>query len=55
MKGDYMEIIIGYLLGAFVLVLFFVSLFKMVSNRMKNSTNERINNLEKRIEDVENK
>ncbi len=53
-----MEIIIGYLLGAFVLVLFFISLFKMVSNRMNNSnneTNERINNLEKRIDDVENK
>ena len=53
-----MEIIVGYLLGAFVLVLFFISLFKMVSSRMKNSnseTNERINNLEKRIEDVENK
>ncbi len=53
-----MEIIIGYLLGAFVLVLFFISLFIMVYKRMKNSnneTNERINNLEKRLEDVENK
>jgi uncharacterized membrane protein len=53
------EIIIGYLLGAFVVVLFFISLFKIVSNRMKssnnNETNERINNLEKRIEEVENK
>ncbi len=53
-----MEIIIGYLLGAFVIVLLFISLFKMLSSRMKNSiteTNERITNLEKRIEDVENK
>lgn len=53
-----MEIIIGYFLGAFVLVLFIISLFKMVSNRMKNSNselNERVNNLEQRLEDLENK
>ncbi|MDC3418398.1 hypothetical protein [Aquibacillus salsiterrae] len=53
-----MEIIIGYFLGAFVLVLLFISLFKMASNRMTNSKrelNERIDNLERRIKDLDNK
>ena len=53
-----MEIIIGYFLGVFVLVIFFISLFKMVSNRMKNAKselNEKVDNLDKRLEKLENK
>ncbi|MFD2656651.1 hypothetical protein [Gracilibacillus thailandensis] len=53
-----MEIIIGYFLGAVVLVLFLISLMKMISTRI-NTTNrelmQRIDHLEERIEDLENK
>ncbi|WP_163580561.1 hypothetical protein [Gracilibacillus saliphilus] len=53
-----MEIIIGYFLGAVVLVLFLISLIKMISNRINTTNSElmqRIDHLEKRIEDLENK
>jgi hypothetical protein len=51
-----MEIIIGYILGFTVIGLFLISLVNIVSNRIKNSRNEltiRINNLENRIKDLE--
>ncbi|SFM26372.1 hypothetical protein SAMN04487943_11137 [Gracilibacillus orientalis] len=50
-----MEIVIGYALGAFVLVLFFISVVKMISSRLNKELNKKIDSLEKRVEDLESK
>lgn len=51
-----MEIIVGYILGCIVLLLFFITIFRGILSRLKSSNSElteRVANLEERVKELE--